>query len=149
MRSNLANRLAELESAKPAIKRLSEDDPRVIAYRAKSHRRLAEKVLEAETGIKTHERLSPAEQVAYWKERVEEAEYSIANHGKTPDHDLQSGLMGGASLRIMQDLNYEMAVEDIAEFRRMLAEAQEACRTGNVVATKVERHDSEKKQPAN
>ena len=59
MRSNLDKRLADLESAQPAIKSVSEDDPRVIAYRAKAHQRLSDLVLETTTGIATHERLSP------------------------------------------------------------------------------------------
>ena len=65
----------------------------------------------------------------YFQELLDEAEYAIANHGKTPFDDIQSSLMGGPSLRIMQELNYELALEDIAELRKKLAEAQEACRT--------------------
>ena len=133
MQSSLVKRLAVLETSQPATNSVSEDDPRVVAYRAKAHQRLADKVLEAETGIKTHERLSPAEQVAYWRERVEEAEYSIANHGKTPDDDLQSALMGGASQRVMQELNYELACESIAELRKMLAEAERAVISSAIV----------------
>ena len=126
MRSSLDKRLVALESVQPAIKAISEDDPRVVAYRAKAHQRLSEMVLEATSGIETHERLSPPERVVYFQELLDEAEYAIANHGKTPFDDIQSSLMSGPTLRIMQELNYEVACENIEELRENLALAKEA-----------------------
>ena len=125
-RSDLSGRLAVLESeAATNGPRLAEDDPRVVAYRAKARQQLAELVEESTTGIKAHERLSPAKQVLYWRGKVAEAEALIASNGVADDDYIAALWMGDTTLKIFQKLQFEIASENIDEYREMLLAAEQ------------------------
>ena len=124
-KSDMSRRLAVLESeATMNGPRLADDDPRVVAYQARAHQQLAELVEETTTGIKTHERLSPAKQILYWQGKVAEAEALIASNGVADDDDISALLMSGTTLEILRELRLEVATENIDEYREMLLAAE-------------------------
>lgn len=125
-KSDMSGRLAVLESgATMNGPRLAEDDPRVVAYRARAHRQHAELREETDSGVKAHERLSPAKQILYWRGKVAEAEALIASNGVADDDDIAALLMSGTTLKILRELRFEIASENIDEYREMLQAAEQ------------------------
>lgn len=125
-RSDISGRLAVLESeATMNGPRLADDDPRVVAYRARAHQKLAELREETDSGVKAHERLSPAKQLLYWRGKVAEAEALIASNGVAEDDDIAALSMNETTLRILRELRFEIASENIDEYREMLLAAEQ------------------------
>jgi hypothetical protein len=123
-KSDMSGRLAVLESeATMNGPRLADDDPRLVAYRARAHQQLAELREETDSGVKAHERLSPAKQLLYWQGKVADAEALIASNGVAEDDDIAALSMGDTSRRILQELRFEIASENIDEYRAMLQSA--------------------------
>jgi hypothetical protein len=123
-KSDMSGRLAVLESeATMNGPRLADDDPRVVAYRARAHQKFAELREETDLGVKAHERLSPAKQLLYWQGKVADAEALIASNGVAEDDDIAALSMGDTSRRILQELRFEIASENIDEYRAMLQSA--------------------------
>lgn len=119
-------RLAVLESeATMNGPRLADDDHRVVAYRARAHRQHAELREETDSGVKAHERLSPAKQILYWRGKVAEAEALIASNGVADDDDIAALLMSSTTLKILRELRFEIASENIDEYREMLLAAEQ------------------------
>lgn len=118
MTRKLSSRLESLESAAASSTRHRQDSKEGIERREKAMRRLAEKVEEVRTGIPAWKSLSHAKQVRYWRERMKEAEQTIAGgiEGIRPT----PGVALGIDLA-MRELAVTVATREFADAQEQLA----------------------------
>lgn len=118
MTRKLSSRLDSLESAAASSTRHCQDSDEGIERREKAMRRLAEKAEEARTGIPAWKSLSHAKQVRYWRERMKEAEQTIAGgvEGIRPT----PGVATGVDLK-MREMSFSLAPGELAKAQEQLA----------------------------
>ncbi len=120
-KSDLLARLADLEekTGRRLTASVMEND-----QEAPGKSLLAE-LLAGPEGDPKDEPLCPSERVEYWQRKVDETELLITRNGASPDDERLSN-SGPTSRSILQALRYEIACEEIAEFRQKLGEAERA-----------------------
>jgi hypothetical protein len=77
MVNKLSFRLDALESAAQTAPNVMNDSPEMEARREKARQRLAERIEEYRTGVKTWERLDPLGRIRYFQEKISDAEADI------------------------------------------------------------------------
>ena len=133
-KTDLLTRLTALEAAE--IHRFSN---RVSTIGSEAGKSFLEELLAEIDGHLPEGLLSPSERIEYWQRKVDEAETLITQKGAAPDDDNVPNA-SPATMAILRELRYEIACEEIAEFRQKLQGAKQASQgvRGNpIVSTQV------------